>query len=199
MLHKANSKGGKSKKGVMDLDLDNPPDMPFNLVGVLLLLLLFQIFYCRFSYLINLSHPTQHLYHPTHHVQVYKFSVPVKELLDLTNHPVTPNAIYGQLSRQSQRDSEAAASEAAEAVMFTPWEGLKSPPMPSSNAKKYPPPAQESLAVAPVTPEMTLSVVVAKDAALDKFLKFMDRDTTEKAMKKSENKLRKKLIAITGQ
>ena len=86
------------------------------------------------------------LYHPTHHVQVYKYSVPVKEALDLTNHLVSPTSIYVFLSWKIQRYSEAAAAEAAEAEICTLWAWSKSPPPPLSNSTKYPPPALELLA-----------------------------------------------------
>ena len=64
---------GKFKNGVLDLDLDDPSNRAFNLVGVLLLLLLFRIFLLLFFDIINLSRPTHHLSHTTHHVQVYKY------------------------------------------------------------------------------------------------------------------------------
>ena len=47
-IHKANFKGWGGKKGVLDMDLDNPYDMAFNLVGLFLLLLLFRFFYFHF-------------------------------------------------------------------------------------------------------------------------------------------------------
>ena len=99
-------------------------------MGVLLLLLLFR-FLLSFFDIINLSRPTHHLSHPTHHVQVYKYSVPVKEVLDLTNKPVTPTAIYVRLRRQRQGGSEAAEAESTGAEIFTLWVGSKSPPPPS--------------------------------------------------------------------
>ena len=67
--------------------------------------------------------------HPTHHLQVYKHSVPVKEALDLTNHPVTPTAIYVYLSRQRHRDNEAVAVEDSEGAVCTLWKGSNSPPL----------------------------------------------------------------------
>ena len=113
-------------------------------------------FLLSFFDIINLSHPTHHLSHTTHHIQAYNYSVTVKEALELSNHLVTPTAIYGRLSSQSKRDSESAAYEAAESAIFTLWAGSKSPPLTSSNATKYPPPALELLAVAPVTLQILL-------------------------------------------
>ena len=111
---------------MLDLDIDDPSDRAFNLVGVLLLLLLlFRIFLLSFFGVMNMSHPTHHLPHPTHHVQVYKYSVPVKDALDLTNNPVTLTAIHLWLKRQRNRDSDAAAAEAAEAAMCTFWSGRR--------------------------------------------------------------------------
>ena len=169
---------------MLDLDLDNPSYRELNLVGVLLLLLLFRMFLLSFFDIINLSRPIHHMYHPTHHAHIYKYSVPVKEAFDLNNHSVTPTDIYVWFSRQRQRDSEAAAAEAAETAIFTLWYVLKSPPPPSSNATKSPTPSLELLAIAPVTPTMIFPVVVVKDDALDTFPKYMDQDATEKVMNK---------------